>query len=173
MTVQSVQQIRRRPEWNPENKTAKATQPNLASRSSYTSKHGRFRTACNWRLGPVLTPWPSTRPDCNWYVSVVFTLPALLQPWWVHKQVLLLLLLLLCLPTAANFYIVRGVPGCIDCSCCLKCMHVLVETSIYVACFPRGISTYVLLFLFCSCSDVGEERGLFSEGWEEWCSVVK
>ena len=29
MTVQSVQQIRRRPEQNPENKTAKATQPNL------------------------------------------------------------------------------------------------------------------------------------------------
>ena len=28
MTVRSVQQIRRRPEWNPENETAKATQPN-------------------------------------------------------------------------------------------------------------------------------------------------
>ena len=27
MTVQSVQQIRRRPEWNPENETAQATQP--------------------------------------------------------------------------------------------------------------------------------------------------
>ena len=30
MTSQSVQQIRRRPERNPENKTAKTTQPNLA-----------------------------------------------------------------------------------------------------------------------------------------------
>ena len=27
-------------------------------------------------------------------------------------------------------------------------------------------------FLFCSCSDIGEERGLFSEGWEEWYSMV-
>ena len=30
MTVQSVQQIRRRPEWNPENESAKATQPTSA-----------------------------------------------------------------------------------------------------------------------------------------------
>ena len=29
MTVESVQQIRRRPEWNPEKETAKATQPKL------------------------------------------------------------------------------------------------------------------------------------------------
>ena len=26
-------------------------------------------------------------------------------------------------------------------------------------------------FLLCSCSDVGEERGLFSDGWEEWYST--
>ena len=45
MTVRPVQQIRRRPKWNPENKTltAKAT---LARRSSYTGKHRRFQTAC-------------------------------------------------------------------------------------------------------------------------------
>ena len=63
MTVLSVQQIRWWHEWNPENATAKATQPNLACRSSYTCKHRQFCTACNW------------------YVSVVSTLPALLQPW--------------------------------------------------------------------------------------------
>ena len=28
-------------------------------------------------------------------------------------------------------------------------------------------------FQFCSCSDVGEERGLFSDGGEEWYSKVK
>ena len=65
----------------------------------------------------------------------------------VHKQVLLLLLLLLCLPAAASFYIVHGVPGCSDCSCCLKCMHVLVETSIYVACFPTETSAHMCFIL--------------------------
>ena len=62
----------------------------ISSHSSYTGKHGRFQTACNWRRGPVLAPWPSTRPDCNWYISVVFTLPAQLQTLctqtgpWLH-----------------------------------------------------------------------------------------
>ena len=31
---------------------------------------------------------------------------------------------------------------------------------------------YIASFLFCPCSD-GEERGLFSEGQEEWCSMLK
>ena len=28
-------------------------------------------------------------------------------------------------------------------------------------------------FLFCSCKDIGEERGLFSDAQEEWYSMVK
>ena len=39
MIVQSVQQTKWQPEWNPENETAKATQPNLARHSSYTGKY--------------------------------------------------------------------------------------------------------------------------------------
>ena len=43
-----------------------------------------------------------------------------------------------------------GVPGVVIVAqlLYLKCMHVLVETSIYVACYShKGISTYVLLFI--------------------------
>ena len=39
MTVESVQQIRRQPEWNPENKTAKATQPKFLPTSAYHVPH--------------------------------------------------------------------------------------------------------------------------------------
>ena len=60
---------------------------------------------------------------------------------------LLMLLLLLCLPAAANFYIVVSQDVVTVAQLLyLKCMHVLVETSIYVACYShQGISTYVLL----------------------------
>ena len=47
-----------------------------------------------------------------------------------------LLLLLLCLPAAANFYIVGSQDVVIVAQLLyLKCMRVLVETSIYVACY--------------------------------------
>ena len=51
---------------------------------------------------------------------------------------LLLLLLLLCLPAAANFYIVvsQDVVTVVQ-LLYLKYMHVLVETSIYVACYSN------------------------------------
>ena len=54
MTVLSVQQIRRRPEWNPKNETAKAMQPNL--------------TVCNYRRG-LYNLAPSPNNNCT-----VFTL---------------------------------------------------------------------------------------------------
>ena len=38
------------------------------------------------------------RSDCNCYVSVVFTLPALLQPWCTRSLAALVLLFQLCLP---------------------------------------------------------------------------
>ena len=49
---------------------------------------------------------------------------------------LLLLLLLLCLPAAANIYIVVS-QDVVTVALYLKCMHVLVETSIYVACYSH------------------------------------
>ena len=46
-----------------------------------------------------------------------------------------LAVLLLCLPAAANFYIVVSQDeGIVAQLLYLKCMHVLVDTSIYVAC---------------------------------------
>ena len=60
----------------------------------------------------------------------------------------MLLLLRSLLAAAANFYIVVSQDVVTVAQLLyLKCMHVLVETSIYVACYShRGISTYVLLF---------------------------
>ena len=80
------------------------------------------------------------------------TLPALCTSTLVCTNrslaTLLLLILLLCLPAAANFYIVESQDVVTVAQLLyLKCMHVLVETSIYVACYShRGISMYVLLF---------------------------
>ena len=51
MTGQSVQQIRQQPEWNPENKTAKATQPNFCLPW----------TVCNWRCGLIWHPYHPCR----------------------------------------------------------------------------------------------------------------
>ena len=50
------------------------------------------------------------RPDCNWYVSVVLCLHCLLLLYtalvYTNRSLAALLLLLICLPAAANFYIV-------------------------------------------------------------------
>ena len=84
---------------------------------------------------PKFAPWPSTCPDCNWNVSVVFTLPAVATALVYTNRSLAACTvaccyLLLCLPAAANL-LGCGIPGCSDCSCCTwKCMHVLVEISI-------------------------------------------
>ena len=146
------------PEWNPENKTAKGTwryTAYLARSSSHTGKHGRFRTACNWRHGPVLALWPGTRPDCNWYMymyvvlclhCLLFYSSALVYTIWLHRC---LMLLLLCLPLAANFYIVVSqdvvtVAVVLEMRACVGRDQYL---SFYVACYSqRGISTYVLWF---------------------------
>ena len=66
---------------------------------------------------------------------------------YTNRSLATLLLLLLCLPAAANFYIVVSQDVVIVAQLLyLKCMHVLIETSICVACYShRGISTYVLL----------------------------
>ena len=115
-----------------------------------------FQTACNWRRGPVLAHWPSTRPDYNWYITVVFTLPALLQPLCTQTArslaALLLLLLLLCLPAATNFYIVvfQTVSVVLEMLACVG-----REQHLCYLLFPprhqRGISTsaymYVLWFV--------------------------
>ena len=77
----------------------------VARRCSYTSKHRRFQTACNWRRGPVLAPWAGTRPTALVYTNWSLT-------------ALLLLISLLCLPAAANFYIMVFHAGCRDCSFC-------------------------------------------------------
>ena len=57
----------------------------------------------------------------------------------VHNlATLLMLLLLLCLPAAANLYIVVSQDVVTVAQLLyLKCMHVLVETSIYVACYSH------------------------------------
>ena len=85
MTVQSVQKIRRRPERNPENKTAKATQPNLARTPVNTDDSGQAQHAIE---GTALC-W--------------FTLPALLQPLCTQFGCTVAVA---CLPAAVNFYIV-------------------------------------------------------------------
>ena len=65
-----------------------------------------FVPNCTTHVVPLL-PWPGTRPDCNWYVSVVFTLLAVATALvYTNRSLAALLLLLLCLPAAANFYIV-------------------------------------------------------------------
>ena len=148
MTVRSVQQIRWRPEWNSENKTAKATQPNLAHCSSYTSTHGWFWTVCNWRRSlcwhPDLVPPPRQQlihKRCVYIACFATTLV------YTNRSLATLLLLLFCLPAAANVYIVVSQDVVIVVQLLyLKCMHVLVETSIYthmyVACYShQGIST--------------------------------
>ena len=57
MTVQSVQQIRWRPERNPENKTVKATQPNLHVACTPVnmddSRQATEGTALCWHPDPV------------------------------------------------------------------------------------------------------------------------
>ena len=60
MTVRSVQQIRQQPERNPENKTAKATQPNLHvartlvnTDDSGQAQHAVEGTALCWHPDPV------------------------------------------------------------------------------------------------------------------------
>ena len=145
ITVQSVQQIRRRPEWNPENETAKATQLVGASTPVNTDdsrQHAIEGVALCWHPDPVPAP---TAID-TW---VLFTLPAIATALvYTNRSLAALLLLLLCLPTAANFYMYIAGVVIVAQLLCLKCMHVLVETSIYVACYShRGISTYVLLYI--------------------------
>ena len=60
-----------------------------------------------------------------------------------------MLLLLLCLSVAAKFYIVVSQDVVTVAQLLyLKCMHVLVETSIYVACYShRGIRQHVCAFI--------------------------
>ena len=59
MTVRSVQQIRRRPERNPENKTAKATQPNqlvgvrTPVNTDESGQHAIEGAALCWHPDPV------------------------------------------------------------------------------------------------------------------------
>ena len=64
----------------------------------------------DWRRGPVLAPWPSTCPDCNWYLCCVYIACLTTALVYTNKSLtallILLLLSLLCLPAAANFYIV-------------------------------------------------------------------
>ena len=115
MTVWSVQQIRRQPEWNPENKTAKATQPNLA---------------------------------CT-YISVVFTLPALLQPLCTQFGLTVAFAFVTLLACSCKL-LHCGVPGCSDCSSAVVLeMHACVGRDQHLCCllFPGGINMYVLLFL--------------------------
>ena len=54
LTVQSIQQIRWQPGWNPENETAKATQPKFC-----LPQH--TQTTCNWSHGLI---WHPPLPDC-------------------------------------------------------------------------------------------------------------
>ena len=99
----------------------------VAHHSSCTSKHRRFQTACNWRCS--LT-WDSLRLQL--IISVVFTMPALLQPI-CNRQVpgctvaVSTVTLLVCSCKLLHC----GVPGCSDCSCCSvtwnACMWMLVE----------------------------------------------
>ena len=81
-------------------------------------------------------------------ISVVFTLLAVATVLaYTNRSLAALLLLLLCLPEAAKFYVVVSQDVVIVAQMLyLKCVHVLVETSIYVACYShRGISMYVYL----------------------------
>ena len=97
----------------------------------------------HWRRGPVLAPWPGTRPDCNWYVSVVITLPALLQPWCTQFGCTVAVPIVTLLACSCKL-LHCGVPECSNWAqlLYLKCMHVVVETSIYVAFYSHlGIST--------------------------------
>ena len=131
----------------PLERDCKATQPKLARWCSCTSKHGRFRTACNWRRSPVLAPWPGTCPDCN---CVVFTLPAVATVLVYTSRSLVpgCTVAIVTLLAYSCKFLYCGVPGVVIVVqlLYLKCMHVLVETSIYAACYShRGISTYVLL----------------------------
>ena len=69
MTVQSVQQIRQRPKWNPENETAKATQPKFCL-PQHTTDHVQLKAQ------PNLAPTPAD--------YIAFPAPVLC----LHKQLL-------------------------------------------------------------------------------------
>ena len=101
------------------------------------------------KAGPVLAPWPGTRPDCNWYISVVFTLPALLQPLCTQFGCTFAVAFVTLL--AYSWKLLHcGVPGCSDCSVAvlyLKWPDACVGRDQHLCLLShRGISTYVLLF---------------------------
>ena len=80
MTVRSVQQIRWRPERNPENKTAKATQPNLAHTLVNTDDSGQVRPCVG-----TLTWYPLRLQlihKCCVYTACFAT--ALVYTIWLH-----------------------------------------------------------------------------------------
>ena len=136
MTVRSVQQIRWQPEWNPENKIAKATQLNLAHRSSCTGKHGQFRTAA---CSPVLANWPCTRPDCNWYGNVAFALPAFATALVVPGCTVAVAIFTSTLLARSCKLLHCGVRGCSDCSSAVVLeMHTCVGRDQHLCCllFP-------------------------------------
>ena len=123
MTVRSVQQISWWPEWNPKNETVKATQP-------------------NWTIDP---------PRLQLILSVVFTLPTILQPLcaqtspWLHcccySACLQLQIFTLWCP---RMYIVVNVAVVLE-------MYVLVQTNkknLSCLLFPQGISTYMYVLWF-------------------------
>ena len=75
----------------------------------------------HWRRGLVLAPWPGTRPDCNWYA---------------------------CLQLQTFIYIVVSQDVVAVAQLLyLKCMHVLVETGIYVACYSHEASACMCFYL--------------------------
>ena len=74
-------------------------------------------------MRPFVGTWPGTHPDCNWYGKCCICV------------------YIACFATQALVY----TKDVVFVLMYLKCRHVLVETSIYVACYSHwDISTYVL-----------------------------
>ena len=90
MTVRSIQQIRQRPERNPENKSAKATQPNLAHTLVNTDDSGQAQHAIEGT-------------DLCWHFAT-----ALVYTIWLHCCC--------CLLACGCKLLHCGVSGCSDCS---------------------------------------------------------
>ena len=87
-------------------------------------------------------PWLQLIRKCCVYIACCCYSPC------VHKQVPGCTVAIVTLLACSCKLLHCGVPGVVIVAqlLYLKCMHVLVETSIYVACYShQGISTYVLL----------------------------
>ena len=120
MTVQSVQQIRWWPEWNPENETAKATVLlHAASRSLYTSWYTQtIPDSIQLKAQPYDGTLTRYQPrlqlirKCCVYIACCCYSPC------VHKQVPGCTVAIVTLLTCSCKLLHCGVLGCRDCSCC-------------------------------------------------------